>query len=109
AAFGSWDGFVFVLVPGWLVKGLWYRATDDRVSELSVGAALALLSLLKFSFAFLCAFAALVTAADAIRRRRVSLMPIAFAASLPILWLLAGQPLGAAPDYVRTSLELSGA
>ena len=79
-------------------------------AALLVTTAMALLALMKFSFAVpsVARIGVVAVTLLATHRRAAALQVLAaFALAVLALWMSAGQPLAALPDYVRTSLEVT--
>lgn len=71
-----------------------------------LGVCCGLVALVKFTYLVASAGVMGVIGVDAVaRRRRVPWECVAFAVSLVVLWLIAGQPLGAVGDFLRWSWE----
>lgn len=76
--------------------------------ELLLGIALAIAGLGKFNYFVGAAGAVAIVSALDLRARRVPAIAIAFALSVPSLWLLTGQRLGDLRLYLGSSLDVTG-
>ncbi|MBI1853773.1 MAG: hypothetical protein HYR85_25840 [Planctomycetes bacterium] len=79
----------------------------EALTEHGLAAGCALVSLIKFTFGLGAATVAFFVALDYCRRRKVPWPALTFVGAWVVLWMLAGQPIGAIPAYVRGSLEIA--
>jgi len=105
----SSDAF-FLAVPI-LAAAIVVARRDDNsllLDVLAVAVLLAAGSLVKFSYLVAAAVTVVILSAWDISRRRWPAAGITYAAAMLFLWLACGQPLGAFPEFIGTSLQIAG-
>ena len=105
----SSDAF-FLAIPILAVAIAVTRADDAGapIDMQAVAVLLAVGSLVKFSFLVAGAAAIGVLSLWDLARRRWPLTGVTYLVTFLVLWVVCGQPLGALPDFVGTSLQVAG-
>jgi len=102
------DAQIFAFVAFASVAWLIIRPTGIAANTI-VGVALALASLVKFSwFVAIVPPVVAITLFEAIRERRCAIISVVYGFSCVLLWLASGQSLGSVGPYLGLSLEVAG-
>jgi hypothetical protein len=102
------DAQIFAFVAFASVAWLIIRPTEIAANTI-VGVALALASLVKFSwFVAIVPPVVAITLFEAIRERRCAIISVVYGFSCVLLWLASGQSLGSVGPYLGLSLEVAG-
>ena len=104
---GVQDAWIISIAVALLLVHFCVDARPITFLKLSLTFALALASLGKFSLSMLIAIVMTTIAAEELLRKKLPALLGIYSLFMVVLWMAAGQPLGALPSYFRNSLRIA--